>query len=93
MRSGRPTKTTERRSQLRSRESTRVASGLSVPEDDEIFAKVRQLGLEADVVFPGFVSDAEQALWYRASSVFAYPSLYEGFGIPVAEALICGILR
>jgi glycosyltransferase involved in cell wall biosynthesis len=58
---------------------------------DEIFAKVRQLGLESEVLFPGFVSDDEQALWYHASSVFVYPSLYEGFGIPVAEALACGV--
>jgi glycosyltransferase involved in cell wall biosynthesis len=57
---------------------------------DEIFARVRQLGLEAEVIFPGYVSDAEQPLWYRAAAAFAYPSLYEGFGIPVAEALACG---
>jgi glycosyltransferase involved in cell wall biosynthesis len=28
--------------------------------------------------------------WYRAASVFAYPSLFEGFGLPVAEAMACG---
>lgn len=58
---------------------------------DAIFAKVQQLGLEQDVLFPGFVADSEQALWYQAASVFVYPSLYEGFGIPVAEALACGL--
>ena len=57
---------------------------------NEIFARVQQLGLEAEVVFPGYVSDAEQPLWYRAAAAFVYPSLYEGFGIPVAEALACG---
>lgn len=57
---------------------------------DTIFDKVRQLGLEEDILFPGFVSDSEQALWYQSAAVFAYPSLYEGFGIPVAEALSCG---
>ncbi len=57
---------------------------------DAIFARVHDLGLEAEVIFPGFVADSEQALWYQAASVFAYPSLYEGFGIPVAEALACG---
>ncbi|HEY1349716.1 MAG TPA: glycosyltransferase family 1 protein [Ktedonobacteraceae bacterium] len=57
---------------------------------DTIFARVRQLNLEADVLFPGFVSDAEQPFWYRAARAFAYPSLYEGFGLPVAEALACG---
>ncbi|HLJ32818.1 MAG TPA: glycosyltransferase, partial [Ktedonobacteraceae bacterium] len=41
-------------------------------------------------IFPGFVSDEEQTTWYTAASVFVYPSLYEGFGLPVAEALACG---
>lgn len=58
---------------------------------DAIFSRVRELGLETEVVFPGFVTDDEQILWYQAASAFAYPSLYEGFGIPVAEALACGI--
>ena len=57
---------------------------------EAIFEKVKQLGLEDEVVFPGFVTDSEQVLWYQAASAFAYPSLYEGFGIPVAEALACG---
>lgn len=58
---------------------------------DAIFARVQQLGLEAEVLFPGYVNDREQPLWYRAASAFVYPSLYEGFGIPVAEALACGV--
>ncbi|MBE3559369.1 MAG: glycosyltransferase family 4 protein [Ktedonobacteraceae bacterium] len=58
---------------------------------ESIFARVQQLGLTDEVLFPGFVADAEQPLWYRAASAFAYPSLYEGFGLPVAEALACGV--
>ncbi len=58
---------------------------------DEIFEKVQQLGLASEVIFPGFVTDTEQVLWYSAASTFVYPSLYEGFGMPVAEALACGI--
>lgn len=57
---------------------------------DAIFAQVQELGLASDVLFPGFVPEDEQAIWYHAASVFAYPSLYEGFGIPVTEALMCG---
>lgn len=57
---------------------------------EAIFARVRALGLETEVLFPGFVSDSEQVAWYQAASVFAYPSLYEGFGLPVAESLACG---
>jgi glycosyltransferase involved in cell wall biosynthesis len=57
---------------------------------DSIFERVQQLGLTSEVLFAGYVEDSEQALWYRAASVFVYPSLYEGFGLPVAEALACG---
>jgi glycosyltransferase involved in cell wall biosynthesis len=58
---------------------------------DTIFEKVRQHGLESEVLFPDYVADDEQLLWYHAASCFVYPSLYEGFGFPVAEALACGI--
>ncbi len=58
---------------------------------DSIFEKVQQLGIESEVVFPNYVAETELALWYRAARVFVYPSLYEGFGLPVAEALACGV--
>ncbi len=57
---------------------------------DTIYEKIEKLGLETEVIFPGFVVDNEQKLWYHAASAFAYPSLYEGFGLPVVEALVCG---
>lgn len=58
---------------------------------ESIFNSVRELGLETEVLFPGFIADAEQLLWYTSASAFVYPSLYEGFGMPVAEALACGV--
>ncbi|HEU5345568.1 MAG TPA: glycosyltransferase family 1 protein [Ktedonobacterales bacterium] len=57
---------------------------------DALFERVRALGLERDVTFAGYVSREEQALWYAGAALFLYPSLYEGFGLPVAEALACG---
>ena len=43
-----------------------------------------------DIHLPGFVSDADLPLWYRAANVFVYPSLFEGFGLPPLEAMACG---
>ncbi len=57
---------------------------------ESIFASIRERRLESEVIFPGFVPDEERGLWYHAATVFACPSLYEGFGIPVAEALASG---
>ena len=55
-----------------------------------IYEKIAQLGLEGEVIFPGFVGESERKLWYAAASAFVYPSLYEGFGLPVVEAMACG---
>lgn len=57
---------------------------------DEIFDKVKELGLMKRVIFPGFVAETDLPILYRAAEFFAYPSLYEGFGIPIVEALACG---
>ncbi len=54
------------------------------------FSLVRRLGLEQHVLFPGYVAANDQALWYSAADLFAYPSLYEGFGLPLLEAMACG---
>lgn len=57
---------------------------------DDIFAEVKRQGLEEYVLFPGFVDDDDLPALYSAASVLAYPSLYEGFGLPVLEAMACG---
>ena len=57
---------------------------------ESIFALIEELGLGGSVHVPGFVPDAEQALWYSSAHIFAYPSLYEGFGLPLLEAMACG---
>jgi glycosyltransferase involved in cell wall biosynthesis len=57
---------------------------------EPIFAAVERLGLRGDVIFPGFVSRQELPLWYNGAALFAYPSLYEGFGLGPLEAMACG---
>jgi glycosyltransferase involved in cell wall biosynthesis len=56
----------------------------------DLFALAQKLNLTDKIHFPGFVPADELVLWYNAAAVFVYPSSYEGFGIPVAEALACG---
>jgi glycosyltransferase involved in cell wall biosynthesis len=57
---------------------------------DEIFRAVETLALGETVHFPGYVSPDELSLWYNAAEAFVYPSVFEGFGLPVVEALACG---
>jgi glycosyltransferase involved in cell wall biosynthesis len=57
---------------------------------DEIFAQVEALGLRERVRFIGYVDDADLPLWYGACAALVFPSLYEGFGLPVVEAMACG---
>lgn len=57
---------------------------------DEIFAKVKTLNLGDRVHFTGYIERDDLPLWYAAATVFVLPSLYEGFGIPLLEAMATG---
>jgi glycosyltransferase involved in cell wall biosynthesis len=57
---------------------------------EPIYARVQELGLAEHVHFPGFIADDDLPALYSAAAFFAYPSLYEGFGLPIIEALACG---
>ena len=52
---------------------------------------VQSRGLSDRIIFTGYVSDDDLPRWYQAATVFCYPSLYEGFGLPVLEAMACGV--
>jgi glycosyltransferase involved in cell wall biosynthesis len=57
---------------------------------DEILAEPERLGIAGRVLFPGFIQDSDLPALYSAAVALAYPSLYEGFGLPVLEAMACG---
>lgn len=67
-----------------------VVTGKAQWQSSAVYAAVRHLGLEHDVVFTGYVSDEDLVLLYNAAKVFVYPSIYEGFGLPILEAMACG---
>jgi glycosyltransferase involved in cell wall biosynthesis len=54
------------------------------------FERLHELGLQDQVVFPGFVPEADLPALFSAADLFLFPSLYEGFGLPVLEAMACG---
>lgn len=58
---------------------------------DEIHDTIRSLHLGEQVHLTGFVADEDLPALYRGAALFAFPSLYEGFGIPVLEAMACGV--
>ncbi len=56
-----------------------------------IFETARRLKLEQDVIFAGFIADTDLPALYNLADLFAFPTLYEGFGLPVLEAMACGV--
>jgi glycosyltransferase involved in cell wall biosynthesis len=57
---------------------------------EEIRSLTGELGLRDRVIFTGFVPDDHLPLFYNGAQIFVYPSTYEGFGLPVLEAMACG---
>lgn len=60
------------------------------PRLTDVKALIAELGLEDHVQVIGWIDEADKPALYRMASVFIYPSLYEGFGLPVLEAMSCG---
>jgi len=56
----------------------------------ELFAQVHRMGLERRVLFPGYIPDKNKAALLSGALAFVFPSLYEGFGLPIVEAQACG---
>jgi glycosyltransferase involved in cell wall biosynthesis len=58
---------------------------------DAVTREVERLNLRDRVIFTGHLGDDDLIALYHASTIFAYPALYEGFGLPVLEAMACGV--
>lgn len=67
-----------------------VVIGQSTWHGSQVEATVRNHGLEGRVRFTGYLPDDDLVALYRGATVFCYPSLYEGFGLPPLEAMACG---
>ena len=57
---------------------------------EEIREAIKNSGFATRIILPGRLSDDEAGAFLRQSKIFVYPSLYEGFGLPVLEAMACG---
>lgn len=68
-----------------------VLPGYPTPHEAELRARARELGTEADVRFLGWLPTADLEGLYALAEAFVFPSLYEGFGLPVLEAMARGV--
>jgi len=57
---------------------------------EDVDRTIEECDLASSVLLPGFVPDEELPWWYNAADTFVYPSLFEGWGLPVTEAMACG---
>jgi len=68
-----------------------VLPGYPTPHEEELRTQIAELGLTDHVRLLGWVSEAELEGLYRATGAFVFPSLAEGFGLPVLEAMVRGV--
>lgn len=72
-------------------DGVRLVIGGTGPLSGELRQLVRKLWLEDTVEFRGFVADDALNHFYNDIDIFAFPSDYEGFGLPLLEAMACGV--
>lgn len=68
-----------------------VLAGTDWGRADEVHQAAATCGCSEDIVFPGFVPKIVLPDLYCGADLFVFPSLYEGFGLPVLEAMSCGV--
>lgn len=57
---------------------------------ESIFQKTKDLGLEKDIIFIGFVDENDKPALFKGAKLFVLPSFWEGFGLDVLNSLSCG---
>lgn len=67
-----------------------VLSGIAVQANDQVLEEIGRLGLQGDVVVLGYLPHEDLPCLYNLARLMVFPSLYEGFGIPLVEAMACG---
>lgn len=67
-----------------------VIAGGSGWKNSDVYEEIERRGLVDRVYFTGFVTDEELVRLYNTATVFVFPTIYEGFGLPVIEAMACG---
>lgn len=67
-----------------------VITGKPDPHYPEVMEKMKELGIEKNVILPGFVPENELPTFFKGCELFVFPSFYEGFGLPPLEAMASG---
>ncbi|HEX6347827.1 MAG TPA: glycosyltransferase family 1 protein [Candidatus Dormibacteraeota bacterium] len=76
---------------LRAAHQLVLAGALSTGTRDSLQAQAARLGIRADLLLAGELPEPDLVSLYQACRLFVFPSLYEGFGLPVLEAMRCGV--
>ena len=67
-----------------------VLTGIAMKASSEVLAEIRRLGLENSVKVLGYLPAEDLPCLYNLARLMVFPSLFEGFGIPLVEAMACG---
>ena len=58
---------------------------------EQLLAKVDELAVKEAVLFPGYIASDDLPVFYNAAEIFVFPSIFEGFGLPVMESMASGV--